>query len=217
MNNLLVKEFRLAANPLSFIFVAASAMTMLPGYPILVGAFFVCLGLFYSFQNARESQDVIYTSLLPVKKTGFVSAKYLFTVILQMASFVIMAALTALRMTVLADSQAYAKNALMNATPLFLAFVLLVFASFNVIFLGWHLRTAWRLGVPFFVFVGVAMVLVFAAEAIHFFPGMAHINDQHGAAMTFQIAVLAASAVIYGAGTFVSCRVTMRRFEKVDL
>ena len=54
MKKLLIKEFRLAASPLSFVFTAAALMTMLPGYPILMSAFFICLGLFYSFLNARE-------------------------------------------------------------------------------------------------------------------------------------------------------------------
>lgn len=43
-------------------------MTMVPGYPILVGAFFVCFGVFQSFQNACVNNDILYTVLLPVKR-----------------------------------------------------------------------------------------------------------------------------------------------------
>ena len=39
MKNLLIKEFRLSASALTYGFIAASLMTMLPGYPILMGAF----------------------------------------------------------------------------------------------------------------------------------------------------------------------------------
>ena len=53
MTKLLNKEFRLCASPLSWIFLAAAGMALLPGYPILMGAFFVCFGVFHSFQNAR--------------------------------------------------------------------------------------------------------------------------------------------------------------------
>ena len=77
MSELLKKELRLAASPLSYWFLAFALMTMIPGYPILVGGFFVCLGLFQSFQNAREQNDVIYTALLPVRKTDIVRAKVL--------------------------------------------------------------------------------------------------------------------------------------------
>ena len=53
MKKLLSKEIRLAASPLSWIFLVATLMMLLPGYPILMGAFFVCFGVFHSFQNAR--------------------------------------------------------------------------------------------------------------------------------------------------------------------
>ena len=116
MTKLLNKEFRLAASPLSWIFLAAAFMTLLPGYPILMGAFFVCFGVFHSFQNAREANDVLYTVLLPVRKADFVRSKYVFTCFIQLLGFVIMAVLTALRMTVMAGGKAYASNALMNSS-----------------------------------------------------------------------------------------------------
>ena len=68
MKNLLVKELKLSALPLSYFFILFGAMAMIPGYPILVGAFFVCLGIYQSFQNGRENNDILYTVLLPVKK-----------------------------------------------------------------------------------------------------------------------------------------------------
>ena len=50
MKSLLMKEFKLAASPLAYIFLAGALMTLLPGYPILMGAFFICFGVFHSFQ-----------------------------------------------------------------------------------------------------------------------------------------------------------------------
>ena len=73
MTKLLNKEFRLCASPLSWIFLAAAGMTLLPGYPILMGAFFICLGIFQSFQNGREANDVLYTVLLPVQKAELIT------------------------------------------------------------------------------------------------------------------------------------------------
>ena len=39
MRKLLKKEMKLAASPLSYIFIAFGFMAFLPGYPILVGSF----------------------------------------------------------------------------------------------------------------------------------------------------------------------------------
>ena len=161
MTNLLTKEFKLCASPLSWIFLAAAGMTLLPGYPILMGAFFVCFGIFHSFQSGREANDVLYTVLLPVRKEDFVRAKFAFTCFIQLLGFVLMAVLTALRMTVLAGGKAYESNALMNATPLFLAFALLIFTAFNCLFLDGFFRTAYKLGIPFLCFGIATLVLIF--------------------------------------------------------
>ena len=78
MIKLLRKEIKLAASPLSYLFIGFGLMAFIPGYPILVGSFFVCLGLFQSFQAAREANDILYTVLLPVAKGDVVRAKYAF-------------------------------------------------------------------------------------------------------------------------------------------
>ena len=40
MRNLLVKEMRLSASVLSYIFIVFGVMFLIPGYPILCGVFF---------------------------------------------------------------------------------------------------------------------------------------------------------------------------------
>ena len=205
MKNLLTKEFKLCASPLSWIF------------PILMGAFFVCFGIFHSFQSGREANDVLYTVLLPVRKRDFVRAKFAFTCFIQLLGFVLMAVLTALRMTVLSGGKAYVGNALMNATPLFLAFALLIFAAFNVFFLGGFFRTAYKFGMPFLSFGVAALLLMFIGEALHFFPGLHFFNTPGGERLGLQFAILAAAAVLFALATFLSCRASMARFEQIDL
>ncbi len=217
MTKLLSKEFRLAASPLSWIFLLAAGMTLLPGYPILAGAFFICFGVFHSFQNAREANDVLYTVLLPVRKRDFVRAKFAFTCCIQLLGFALMAALTAVRMTVLADGKPYLSNALMNATPLFLAFSLLIFTAFNVFFLGGFFRTAYKLGIPFLSFGVATLLLVFIGEALHFIPGLQFFNAPAGERLGLQFALLGAAAAVYALATWLSCRGCMAKFEKIDL
>ena len=43
MNVMLKKEMRLSALTLTYLFIGFGAMTMLPGYPILCGVFFITL------------------------------------------------------------------------------------------------------------------------------------------------------------------------------
>ena len=84
MNKLLKKELRLTAAPITYFFLAFALMTLIPGYPILVGGFFITLGIFYTFQMARESNDILYTALLPCKKQDVVRAKYTFCVLIEL-------------------------------------------------------------------------------------------------------------------------------------
>ena len=217
MKNLLIKEVRLASSPLSYIFLAAGFMTMLPGYPILMSAFFICFGIFHSFQFSREANDTLYSALLPIKKTDFVKAKYMFTCAIQLIGFLICAVLTAVRMTVLSGAAPYAGNALMNATPVYLAFVLLIYTAFNLFFFGGFFKTAYKIGMPFLSF-GIAVFLIIAvAEALPHIPGLEFLHSPAGERPGVQFAALAAATVIYCAVTFFACKKAQRRFEKIDL
>lgn len=217
MKSLLNKEIRLAASPLSYIFLVAALMTLLPGYPILMSAFFICFGIFHSFQNARESNDTLYTVLLPVKKSSFVRAKYVFTCLIQLVGFAACAGLTVVRMTVLCAKPAYVDNALMNATPYYLAFVLLIFAAFNVLFLGGFFRTAYKFGMPFLAFGIAALLLIGLAETLPHLPGLAFLHVPAGERLGVQFCILLGAAVVYIAATVLACRRSERRFEKIDL
>ena len=217
MKSLLTKEFRLAASPLSYIFLSAALMTMLPGYPILMSAFFICFGVFHSFQNAREENDVLYTVMLPVRKCDFVRAKYAFSVVIQLTGFVLCAVLTAVRMTLLPDAAPYAGNALMNATPLYLAFVLLIFAAFNALFIGGFFKTAYKIGMPFLSFGIACLILIGLAETLPHLPGLTFLHNPAGERLGLQFGALLLAAVIYAAATFLACRAAERRFERIDL
>ena len=120
MKNLLTKELRLTATILSYLFILFVVMTLIPGYPILVGAFFICLGIFYSFQLGRENNDILFTVLLPVEKSDAVRAKYLFTVFIQAAGFVLAFILTIIRLAALSKAPVYMTNPMMNAPTIFL-------------------------------------------------------------------------------------------------
>lgn len=216
MNRLLTKELKLFAAPLTYFFLAFSLMTLIPGYPILMGAFFICFGLFQSFQTGRETNDVLYTVLLPIKKSDAVKARYEFVVLIELAGFVLMAILTALRMTVLSDAAVYVQNPLMSANPVFLAFVLIIYAAFNLIFVRQFYKTAYKIGKPFVIFIVAALVLTGTAEALHYIPQLAFLNAVSGEGVAINYIILAAAALIYVLVTYLSYKASCRSFESVD-
>ena len=217
VKRLLYKEIKLAASPLTFFFIAFGALTLLPGYPILAGGIFVCLGIFYSFQTARETNDLLYTVLLPVAKTDVVAGKYAFVCFIEMLAFLLMVAMTVLRMTALRDVPVYVNNVMMAANPLFLGFALLMFAAFNLLFVGGFFKTAYNFGRPLVGFLIAAVLIIVAGEALHHIPGLEFLNRSAGELMWVQYVVLAACAAAYALGTWWSCGRSMERFEKIDL
>ena len=217
MRNLLVKECRLSAHILSYLFILFGFMALIPGYPITLGAFFVCLGLFQTFQAARENNDILFTALLPVAKTDVVRARYAFVVLIEMAAFALMAVLAVVRMTALADAPVYTSNAMMNANQVFLAWVLVIFALFNAIFVGGFFKTAYKFGRPFVTFIVVCMLVVVVAEALHFIPGLAWLNATDTMANGLMWGILAAAAAAFALVTWLACRKSCADFEKIDL
>ena len=214
---LLGKEIKLAASPLAWLFIAFSLMTFIPGYPILVGAFFVCFGIFQCFQSGRENNDILYTVLLPVSKTDAVKAKYHFTVMIQMIAFALSSVFTLLRMLFMTQATPYVNNPMMNANQAFLAYMLLVFALFNWLFLCGFFKTAYKFGFPFILFIVISFILIIVVEVLHHIPGLEFLNGTDTMCSTTMWIILAAGFAVYVLVTFVSSRVAMKRFERVDM
>lgn len=217
MKKLLNKEWRLSSLMLTKLFILFGLLTFLPGYPILMGAFFVCLGLFQSFQNMRENNDILFSALLPVAKRDIVSAKFLLCLSVEGAAFVVMSVVTVLRMTVLSDAAVYRDNALMTANLCFLGFVLLCFALFNGVFVRGFFRTAYYYGKPFVVFTVAAMGLIVFAEAVHYFPGMGWVNAFGCTNMGLQAVFLVLCGAVSTGITAYAWRQSVRDFERIDL
>lgn len=217
MKNLLCKELRLATPLLTFLFLGFTAMTFIPGYPILCGAFFVCFGIFQSYQNGRTDNDILYTVLLPVKKSHVVKAKYAAAVTVELTAFCLFAVFTCVRMLWLSDSGVYKTNVLMGANPVFLAFVLLIFTAFNVVFIGGFFKTAYNFGKPFIAFLVMSFLLIGLGETLHHLPGLGWLNELGLDHAGRQLPVLLAAVMIYAVATAASCRTAQNRFEKIDL
>ena len=217
MNAMLKKEMRLSALGLTYLFIGFGAMAMLPGYPILCGVFFITLGIYQSFQSAREANDTVYSALLPVAKRDVVKGKYQFVMLIELSGFALMTILTVLRMTVLKDVAIYRTNVLMNANPFFLGAALFIFGLFNIIFLGGFFKTAYSLGKPFIIYIIVAFLSIMLAEALHHFPGMQALNAFGFDHFVLQMLLLLGGAVLYILMSLLSYRKACVYFEKIDL
>ena len=212
MRKLLYKEMKLTANPLSYWFITFSAITMIPRYPILVSSFFICLGIFYTYQQVRECDDITYTVMLPVRKQDVVTAKYLFVLFIECIAFILCLFLTIIRMRFLGDAAPYVTNQLMNANAAYLGYIMLVFATFNSVFLAGFFKTTYKIGKPFILFCAVATVIIFMGEILHHIPGLESLNDSSNLNVS-QIVIFLLGVAMFTLCTWFSYQ-TAIRFRK---
>lgn len=217
MINLLKKEMKLAASPLSYIFIVFGLMAFVPGYPILVSSFFVCLGLFQSFQSAREANDITYTILLSVAKEDIVKAKYTFCVAVELSYFILTASAVLIRMTLLSETAVYRENALMNANLVYLGFVLLILGLFNLIFVGVFFKTAYKFAKPFVAFIAAAFFVTGIAETLFHIPALSALNAFGFEHIGLQTGVFFIGIIAFVLLTVTSVHRSIKHFEKIDL
>ena len=216
MKKLFYKELKLTANPLSYWFIAFSAMTMIPSYPILIGSVFICLGIFYTYQQLREYDDITYTVMLPVKKRDIVTAKYLFVLFIELTAFILCTLLTIIRMKILGTAVPYATNQLMNANMAYLGYTMIVFAVFNSIFLAGFFKTTYKIGKPFFIFCVVSFIIIIMGEILHHIPDLESLNNPSNLSMP-QVVIFAIGVVVFMLCTWLSYQKAVKDFEGIDL
>lgn len=215
MKALLKKEFGLTGVAITYLFVFAAGMAMIPNYPILVVTMIVSIGLIVTFQEARAARDTDYFAILPIRKRDVVKAKFLFVMCIEGLTLLLLIVIVVLRRVFLSNAQAYIENPMMNANAAYLGYTLICFAMFNSFFLSTFFKTGSSFVKPSIFFFTAEFICVGTFEALHHIMALAGLN-----ATTInyqQIIALAIGILLYGCLTVISYRVSANAFEKVDL
>ena len=89
MKALLYKEFKLAMHPICYVFLLAfPAMILIPNYPIGIGFIYLmsCYPiLFLGANKGQQSNDLLFSTLMPVRKKDIVLARIITVLSLQAA------------------------------------------------------------------------------------------------------------------------------------
>ena len=97
MKALLYKEFKLAMHPICYLFIALFPfMILIPGYPLAIGFIYVlsCYPiLFLGANKGQQSNDLLFSTLLPVRKKDIVLARIITVIFMQVAFMVVMSCL----------------------------------------------------------------------------------------------------------------------------
>ncbi|GCF94946.1 ABC transporter [Enterococcus florum] len=211
--NLLYKELRLAAHPNLFIFALMGVLVLVPGYPYGIVFLFSGLGIYISFMYGRETQDIYYTTLLPVRKRETVKAKCWLIVLAQMGQIGISLPFAVLRNTLISQRNPVG----IEPNVAFYGMGLLIFGVFNLIFLPTFFKTAYKAGKAFVLAMIPTTLIVITVEILVHFPAFHWVDSIAAADLIRQLPILAIGGIFYSFATVAAYRISVKRFEKVDL
>ena len=174
---------------------------------------FSCIALFITLMYGRETNDIYYTALLPIKKRDTVKSKCLLAVLAQLSQLLISIPFAVLRVCILPDGNIVG----IEANLAYYGFGLVIFAAFNFVFLTQFFKTAYKVGKAFVLAAIPATVGVVAMEALAHLPGFAWLDSVSQEMLLRQMPILLIGVIVYVVGIVVTYRVAARHFEQVDL
>ena len=213
MMTLLYKEMRLAAHPTSIVFAFLGCLVLVPSYPYSVVFMFGCLAPYITFLNARETNDVWYTAVLPITKRESVLGKCLLVV-----SFQLFQLLFSIPFAILRDAMNMANNPVgLDATIAWYGFGFFLYAVFDLLFLTAFYKSGYKAGKAFILAALPMVFLMVAIEAAAHIPALVWMDSRQPEHLLMQLPILLVGIVSYGALVPFAYRISAKRFEKVDL
>lgn len=213
MFDLLRKELRLAVHPSMYVFAALGALVLVPAYPYGVVFFFAMLGIFQSIMYARETRDIYFTALLPVRKRDVVKAKLLLAAFAQVVQLLISVPFAFLRTLYMSEGN----PAGIEANVAYYGFGLMIFGIFNLVFFTRFFKTAYKAGVAFLIALVPATICIVAMEVVVHFPGMEWLDGISPELLLRQVPVLLLGFAVYIGTWYWAYASAAKKFEQVDL
>ena len=232
--NLLKKEIVLGNTSQTIIWsICCFGMYFIPSYPSYVGPFYITLCIMMTFALNQSSHDILYTALLPVRKIDTVKARFLYCGLIELISLVLAVIPALIRVfTSFPENRAG-----INTSIAYFGLQLIVYALFNLIFLGNVYKNPLKPGlrymaaaIIYFALYAVCEIPVWtyygskgklAEGTITELPKLAQVGqmftDISGQFLKSQCLILLAGILIFGGVWYLTFARAARQFEKYDL
>ncbi|MFF2481373.1 ABC-2 transporter permease [Paenibacillus sp. NPDC058071] len=217
MYNLLMKEMKIGISPFFYILpFLTGALMLIPGWLyFLVILYFCFLTIPNTFAGYKTQNDLIFTSMMPVRKKDIVKAKVSFIVILELLHIVVAMIYGMISVRLYPNLVYY----FFGPTLGFWGLCFVMLALFNLIFIPMYYKTAYKYGAATFASIAVAMLFAGGAEWIgiqndylfDLFKGAGTDN------LTIHLSILFAGIAIFALFTIIAYYIAIKRFEKVEV
>ena len=233
MKALIYKELKLSMHPVCYIFVALFPLMMLiPTFPLGVGFIYVltCYPiLFLGANKGQQSNDLLYSTLLPVRKKDIVLARIFTVIFMQVAFMLIMCALypaaVALNDLIAADAerrraageivQDIEHSGLgLNSFVLLLAFATIGYAIADLIFFPIYYKKGKSIVMStLMTILGFATYICVFTIVLPYISGLEVLDQLH---IGIQFICLGAAIVLSFLVHYLVYKISSKRLEKVD-
>lgn len=224
MKALIYKELKLSMHPICYVFIALFPFLMLiPSYPLGVGFIYIlaCYPiLFLGANKGQQSNDLLYSTLLPVRKKDIVLARIITVILMQVTFILIMSILYPL--AVLSNSALINNSSSKGVIPglglssfvLLIAIAIIGYAIADLIFFPIYYKKGRSIVMStlFTIFGFVAYIGVFTI-ALPYIPGLGFLNTLH---LGIQFIILGASLILSIGLHYLVYKISSKRLERVD-
>ena len=215
MKKLIRKELKLVVQPINYIFLLFGAMVLIPNYPYLVSFFYPVLGIFLMMMTTRENNDLVFSALLPVRKSDAVRARFITIGLIEIANIIATVPFAVLRGIIYKGTEV-ADNFFLMPNVAFFGFAFIVYAAFNRSFLPKFFKNGYDL--RFLIPAIVVFLVINIVEGLGFVPVVRdYIRATDMAGQLAQIPVLLGGMAVFALEMVLDCRRSIKYFEKVNL
>lgn len=226
MKALLYKELCLAMHPICYVFIAIfPLMILIPAYPIGIGFIYIltCYPiLFLGANKGQQSNDLLYSVLLPVRKKDIVLARIITVILIQVTYILLMTALYPLARVIneaiiqnAEDPEKYFIPGLgLNSFVLLLAFGIIGYAVADLIFFPIYYKKGKSIVMStLFTIIGFVLYIGIFTIVLPYIPGLEFINNLH---IGIQFVILAGAIILSILLHLLVYKISSKRLAKVD-
>ena len=227
MKALLYKELKLAMHPICYIFIALfPLMILIPSYPLFVGFIYVLVCypvLFLGANKGQQSNDLLYSVLLPIRKKDIVLARLMTVILMQLAYIALASCLYPLAVIVNnvareAEPELTSVGLGLNGFVSLLAIAIIGYAIADMIYFPIYYKKGKSIVLSTLLMIlGNSIFLIILTVVIPYIPGCeGYTKLLCESGVGIQFAFLGAAIIISAALHFVAYKISAKRLGLVD-
>ena len=227
MKALLYKELKLAMHPICYIFIALfPLMILIPSYPLFVGFIYVLVCypvLFLGANKGQQSNDLLYSVLLPIRKKDIVLARLMTVILMQLAYIALASCLYPLALVINhivkeAEPELTSVGLGLNGYVSLLAIAITGYAIADMIYFPIYYKKGKSIVLSTLLMIlGNSIFLVMLTVVIPYIPGCeGYTKLLCESGVGIQFAFLGAAIIISAALHFAAYKISAKRLELVD-